>query len=174
MNAVQAPDAPPSSAKGFWSIERFVAFILGPAIAAGAGWLSTFLAREIGIHVSAESMVVVFGLGTVSAGGLAYKWLHGRQVEMQVQGDLAKVEKAIPGAGGFIHTTVHDLEGLAESVAAKAVGHPMPAAPAAPAPASSDLPPPEVSIPPAAHDPAPAGEPAPAGQVAEEGAATTE
>jgi hypothetical protein len=168
MNAAsEVPDAPPKSAAGFWSIERFVAFLLGPAIAAGAGWFSTFLAREIGIKVNKESIVVIFGAATLAAGGLAYKWLHGRQVEMQVSAELAKVE-AIPGVGGLVHTTVHDLEGLAESAASKVVGQHMPApVPAASSP-SADLPPP-VSVPPAAHDPAPAGEP-----VADEGAATEE
>jgi hypothetical protein len=152
MNAV---DTPPQSATGFWSIERFVAFIVGPVVAAGAGWLSTFLATEAGISVNSESIVAIFGAGALSAGGLVWKWLHGRQVEMQVQGTLAAVNQ-VPGASDFIHTTLHDLEGLAQSAAGKAVAAINGGSP-------TEQPPP---IPPAL------GDPAPASQGADQGAAS--
>lgn len=61
------------------SIERVVAFVLGPAVVAGSGWLSTWLATKLGIKISSEQLVGIFATGGLSAGALAWKWLHGRQ-----------------------------------------------------------------------------------------------
>lgn len=117
-------NAPPQSATKFWSIERVVAFILGPVVIAGAGWLSTFLAKEIGMPVSSETIVGVFGVGALGAAGLAYKWLHGRQLEMSLtQANEALISGALGSSvgEGFVHTTLRDLEGLAQSSAHHAV-----------------------------------------------------
>lgn len=61
------------------SIERVVAFVLGPAVVAGSGWLSTWLATKLGIKVTSEQLVGIFATGGLSAGALVWKWLHGRQ-----------------------------------------------------------------------------------------------
>ena len=118
------PNLPPQSATGFWSIERFVAFVLGPAVTAGAGWLSTFLAKKWGIHIDGPELAGIFATGALSASGLAYKWLHGRQVEMHATAAVAAAEaklSVIPGASELIHTTAADLAGIAEQAAAEAV-----------------------------------------------------
>jgi hypothetical protein len=70
---VQNPDQP------LVSIERVVAFVLGPAVIAGSGTLSAWLSTKIGIQVSASEITGAFATGGVAAGGLVYKWLHGRQ-----------------------------------------------------------------------------------------------
>lgn len=166
MNAV---DQPPQSATGFWSIERFVAFILGPAVTAGSTWLSAFLASKLGVKLSSDAIIAAIGVGGLSGGGLAYKWLHGRQIEMTVRKDLAPFETGVAGVlgEGFIKTTVHDLEGLAQSAASHAVAAvtKQPTVTKQPMNTAADLSPPDVPIPPAANDPAPSG------QAADEGAA---
>lgn len=116
---MNAQDVPPQTATGFWSIERVVAFIVGPLVAAGAGWLSTFLARELGVPIAAETIVGVFGIGTLTAGGLAYKWLHGRQLEMTLKHNAVIEQLAREPYEGIIHTSLHDLEGLAQNVVEK-------------------------------------------------------
>lgn len=71
-----------SEPSGLLSIERVVAFVLGPAVTAGAGRLSVWLAESAGVHLSGPEIVAAFGAGGVAAAGLVYKWLHGRQLEM--------------------------------------------------------------------------------------------
>jgi hypothetical protein len=112
----------------FLSFEKVVAFVLGPVVAAGAGWLSTWLATELGLQLSSETITGIYGLGQLTAFGLAYKWLHGKQIEMKVGSAIANTQPLLSSMGvtpgiesGFIHTTLADLEGLAQHAAAGAV-----------------------------------------------------
>lgn len=154
----------PARAQGsFLSIEKAVAFVVGPVVAAGAGWLSTFLATRLGVNISQEAIVGIYGTGQLTAFGLAYKWLHGKQVEMQVQGAIAKVEPLAASMGiapavqeGFVHVALADLEHLAEHAAATAVGAIHQVQVKQPEVKQEAQPPPVPPIPPAANDPAPA------------------
>lgn len=150
---------PPQAAKGFWSIERFVAFVLGPAVTAGAGWLSLFLAKKWGVNISGPEITGIFATGGLSAAGLAYKWLHGRQLEMTLEHNkLVEGVVGSPVAEGFLKTTVHDLEGLAQGAANRAVE--------AVTGKAVEPPPPPI--------PSAVGDPAPASERADEGAASAE
>lgn len=60
------------------SIERFVAFFLGPIIAAGAAWLAG-AAAKYGLHLDKAEVAALATAGAVSAAGFVVKWLHGRQ-----------------------------------------------------------------------------------------------
>lgn len=105
------------------SIERTVAFVLGPIVVAGSGTLSAWLSTKVGIKVSAPEITGAFATGGLAAGALAWKWLHGRQAYEVIEHDLGLAQNAlgsIPGGDSFIKTTVKDLEGLAESAAHKA------------------------------------------------------
>ena len=61
------------------SIERVVAFVLGPAVVAGSGTLSAWLSTKVGIKVSPGSLSAAFATGGAAAGASVWKWLHGRQ-----------------------------------------------------------------------------------------------
>lgn len=136
--------------KKLLSIERVVAFVLGPIVVAASGTLSAWLATEVGANVSPAEITGAFATGGLTAGAAVWKWLHGRQVYEQLQVDAAHV----PGASGFIHTTLADLEGLAHSAAQHV---------AAQIGGGTGSSPPSIEPIPAASDPAPAG-----GQVAEQ------
>lgn len=154
------------------SIERVVAFVLGPIVIAGSGTLSAWLSTKVGVNVSAPEITGAFATGGLAAGALAWKWLHGRQSYSAIEADLSKFEGAVPGGDSFIKTTVKDLEGLAQSAAQKAVEG-LHAATAKVEGGAQDASPPAIEpIPPAA-DPAPSS----GGQVAEQadaGAATSQ
>ncbi len=133
---------------GLVTIERFVAFVLGPAVTLAASWLSVFLLKTLKFHVEPSEIVGALVVGGTSAAGLAYKWLHGKQVEMKMAPLVAEAQNSLPaGANELIHTTLHDLEGLAQSAAAHAVasltgggggdGPPVPLDPNDPAPAGT-------------------------------------
>jgi hypothetical protein len=111
-----------SESPGLISIERVVAFVVGPAATALSGYASAWLAERLGVHLGGAEILGLFATGGAAAAGLAYKWLHGRQVEMGVEGMLAKAN-AVPGATEFLHTTLADLEGLAQKAATEAVEH---------------------------------------------------
>lgn len=104
---------------GLISIERVVAFVLTPVVVALSGTLSA-AAVKWGFNVSPKVIEGAFATGGLMAGAAAWKWLHGRQLYERGKVELAKVEAEVPGAAGFIHTTLHDLEGLAQSAANKA------------------------------------------------------
>src|SRR5215831_1831210 len=115
-------DSSQSKPAGLVSIERVVAFILGPSIAALSGWLSTLLAKKWGIKVEGAELAGIFSAGVLAATALVYKWLHGRQVEMGTK----TVEKVgLPGGelavGDLAPTSISDLEGLASNAATQAV-----------------------------------------------------
>lgn len=117
----------------FLSIERFVAFILGPIVIALSGSLSVWLAKEAGVHISAHELVGIFATGGLAAGALVWKWLDGRAKSTSTK-TVAILEAALKTDDPL--RTLLGRERPAATVAAKA-------------------PPP---IPPAAHDPAPSGQ----------------
>lgn len=110
-----------SEPTGLVTIERVVAFILGPIVTALAGRLSVWLAETAGVHLGAPEIVAAFGAGALGAASLVYKWLNGRQLEMSLKNNVLvkEIEKEPPE--GFIATTARDLEGLAQSAAAQAL-----------------------------------------------------
>jgi hypothetical protein len=106
------------------SIERVVAFVVGPAVVAVSGWASTQLLK-LGVHVSAPEVTAAFATGGLAAAGLVWKWLDGRQKDLApvlkpLESGLSTADK-IPGVEGMIHTTLQDLEGLAQHAATQAV-----------------------------------------------------
>lgn len=111
------------------SIERFVAFILGPIVIALAGTLSAWLYGEVGVVVSSASIVGAFATGGLAAGALTYKWLDGRQFpgllkdEKLVKAGLGKLTpfaddlRLVPGANGDLHVAVSKADMLLPSIA---------------------------------------------------------
>lgn len=164
------------------SIERVVAFVLGPIVVAASGTLSAY-AVKWGFEVTPAEVEAAFATGGVTAGGLVWKWLHGRQLAEKatvLEGSLGHGIGTLPGVDGFIHTTLTDLEGLAQSAAERAASAVTKLAPggatatATTATATTESPPQEQPIP-AAADPAPASQDAPApqdGAAADVGAAS--
>jgi hypothetical protein len=185
------------------SIERVVAFLLGPIVVAGSGTLSAYLATKVGIEVSASTITGAFATGGLAAGALAWKWLHGRQIQplLNTAGKyLGEAQTGIATLGGVsvakqddvLHTTFAELEALAEKTAKKVAaeitgpkaGETEGKTSAADTtlwiapPAQTSEPPPPTPIPVAANDPAPAGAApvafAAPGPVADVGAAPTQ
>lgn len=142
--------------QGLVTIERVVAFVLGPAVVAGAGWLSTLLAREIGIEVSSKEMIGVFSAAALGAAGLVYKWLDGRSkhtlvaVEKEAQKVLTDVGVSPSAQDGIIHMAEADLEKFAQNIIGKTVGVIHTAETTVPSTSTEPQ-----SIPVAVHDPAP-------------------
>lgn len=136
-----------------WSIERVVAFVLAPLMTAGAGWLSLTIATSFPGHPYFPPEAI-FGFAIVMTGAVAtffHKWLAERskqlmyRVPASVLGPVlgtAHTLDANPAVHDFIHTTLADLEGLAQSAARHV--------------AENIQTPPPIPIPPAASDPAPA------------------
>lgn len=60
------------------SIERFVAFGLGPILAAGSAWLAGAVGKY-GLNLNPTEVDVLATAGAVSGAGFVVKWLHGRQ-----------------------------------------------------------------------------------------------
>lgn len=115
---------------GLITIERAVAFVVGPIVIAGSGTLSAWLSTKLGVRVSSSAIGGAFATGGLTAGAAVYKWLDGRskstlqkaehvaaavQTFLQKDGVPLDVQKAI------IHVGQGDLEMLAETAAAKAV-----------------------------------------------------
>ena len=168
--------APASDTGTFWSIERTVAFVVGPVVSAGAGWLSLFLANNVpGLPtVPGEAIYALAGTATIGTAALFHKWLDGRSKHTleQLRGDLDKGQTLLSSAGitpvaqeGFVHGSIADIERIAENAAARAVGAIHQVEVKQPA-----QPPPVPPIQPATSDPAPAT-PVQA-QAADAGAAT--
>jgi hypothetical protein len=159
--------APASDTGSFWSIERSVAFVVGPIVSAGAGWLSLFLANNVpGLPtVPGEAIYALAGAATISTAALFHKWLDGRSKQTQQLGatvhnvenfaqpllDTAGITPAIESGG--LETLRADLERMAENAAARAVGAIHKSEVEQPA---QPQPPPVQPIQPATSDPAPA------------------
>ena len=126
---MSTPANPVPTNTTFFSIERVVAFVLGPAVTAGAGYVALLVSELPGApHVSGETVYAFASAVALSTGGLVYKWLHGRQLEASAKADLAHLEHTLGVSAaftepleGFIKTTAADLEGLAQSAATRAV-----------------------------------------------------
>jgi hypothetical protein len=108
------------------TIERSVAFAVGPLVAAGAGWLSTFLAAKLGINESAEAIVGVYVVGQGGAFYLANKWLGGRQAAYLLKieheaASLGHVAAALGIGAPAQHAAAGDLMKLLETTADDAV-----------------------------------------------------
>lgn len=112
------------------SIERIVAFVVGPVVIAGSGTLSAWLSTKVGIKVSAPEITGAFATGGLAAGALAWTWLKGRQIPLLAQGQQAvsTAENALSTLGvskgtqdGVIHIAEEDLKRLLEDTAQKAV-----------------------------------------------------
>jgi hypothetical protein len=163
----------PEPDKKLISIERVVAFVVGPIVIALSGTLSAFLATEVGVNISAPEITGAFATGGLAAGALAWKWLHGRQLSESLQHDLpAGVTNVVGTSLGspFIKTTIEDLEHLARHAAETVVASKRPADESKAAAVNGGSSPPAEPIPPAASDPAPSS--AAQGQSADAGAAS--
>lgn len=97
------------------SIERVVAFVLGPVVIAASGFLSA-KAVQLGFNVTPAEVEASFASGGLTAGALVWKWLHGRQAAEKLKVWEAEIGR-VPGASDFVHTTLADLEGLAHTAA---------------------------------------------------------
>lgn len=126
---MSTPETPGS---GLLSIERVVAFVLGPSLTLVAGGIATQIDR-LGGNVSPTGVAVFASTCAAGAAGLVYKWLHGRQEEAKLKANFENLARPLdpyihgvlgadPGLEGFIKTSVSDLEGLAQAAAEKAVG----------------------------------------------------
>jgi hypothetical protein len=152
---------PQEQPQGFVSIERVVAFVVGPLLVIGSGWASAWLARHVpgAPPLPAEAATIAGGAVSVTVGGLAYKWLHGRQKMLPEIQQVIHDVTGIPGVSDF----ASQVETAVEVGVAKALKQPMPTN-TAEARAAPDEP-----IPAAANDPAPAS----MDQVADVGAVST-
>lgn len=115
---------------GLVTIERAVAFVVGPAIVAGSAWLSAFLASKLGVEVSSSEITAVAATGGIGAAGLIYKWLDGRSKHTLQQAQIASekaqgfiTKEGVPLAtqDGIIHIAEKDLRSFAEGIAEHAV-----------------------------------------------------
>lgn len=104
------------------SIERVVAFVLGPAVIAGSAALSGWLSTKLGVKVTPATISTAVGTGGLTAGALVWKWLHGRQkwVEQRVEAGLEAI-KQTPGGGALIQVTEQQLEEFGRHTAQLAV-----------------------------------------------------
>lgn len=177
------------------SIERVVTFVVGPIVIAGSGLLSAWLSTKAGIPVTPKVIEGSVASGGLAAGGIIYKWLDGRSKhtlqELSHKGEALQPLLGTVGVTpaveeGVIHTTLADLERMAQHAASKAVAEihkitppPVVVEGKSGGAAVQAQPPPPAPIPAATTDPAPAtpvqAQPAPApvvGQAADAGAAT--
>ena len=84
------------------SIERIVAFVLGPIILAGSAWLAG-AAGKYGLHLDKTGIAALATSGAVGAVGLVWKWLHGRQKQLgpvfsevkSLEGTVAKYDPGL-------------------------------------------------------------------------------
>ncbi len=96
------------------SIERFVAFFLGPIIAAASAWLAGAGAKY-GLHLSAGEVTAVATAGAVSAGTGIVTWLKGRQ-----NPELLKIEADAKAVLGKLPEGLRaELEAFIEAEVAK-------------------------------------------------------
>lgn len=161
--------SPQDEEKKFWSIERSIAFIVGPIVTAASGWLAIVISTKLPghPHVSGEAIFAFASAVSLGVAGLFYKWLHGRQimgkVAVPIEGALGSISQ-IPGGSALVQTGLTEIEQIAQTAANAAV--------AAIHGATPGQPPGDSAIPPATSDPAPAT-PVDDGQVADAGAAPT-
>lgn len=102
--------------QGLISIERVVAFIVGPILTVGFGWLTSWLAQNVpgAPVIPAEAAAYVGGAVSLAVAGLIYKWLHGRQVTLPVEQIIKYVSPAgvgtldRPPPFGVIPSAEHD------------------------------------------------------------------
>jgi hypothetical protein len=84
------------------SIERVVAFVLGPIIAAGSAWLAGAVGKY-GLKLNPTEVDALATSGALSAAGLAVMWLHGRQnpeilkLEADAKAELSKLPPGLRG-----------------------------------------------------------------------------
>lgn len=104
------------------SIERVVAFVLGPAVVTASGTLSAWLSTKVGVKVSPATISTAFATGGLAAGALVWKWLHGRAawVEQRLGGVLSAVRQQ-PGGEALIQITEKQLEAFGQHAAQLAV-----------------------------------------------------
>lgn len=157
------------------SIERVVAFVLGPIVVAGSGMLSAWLSTKVGVKVTPAQVTGAFSTGGLAAGALAWKWLHGRQTYEAIEHDLLGVENSLGSSDSAgLRVTLKDLEGLAQSAAAHVISEsssPLIFGNAAPPPVGEGGASPPIAPIPTAQDPAPSSGGV-AEQAADAGAAT--
>jgi hypothetical protein len=104
------------------SIERVVAFVVGPIVVAGSATLSGWLSTKIGVQVSSATITGAVATGGLTAGALAYKWLDGRsytlvtKAEALVKAGYAHLApfaddlKLVPGANGALQIALKTVE----------------------------------------------------------------
>lgn len=111
---------------GLVTIERVVAFVVGPAVVAGSAWLSAFLASKLGVEVASGEITAVAATGGIGAAGIIYKWLDGRSkstlqktqlLAENAQKFVAKEGVPIATQDGIIHIAEKDFIAFAHSVA---------------------------------------------------------
>lgn len=100
------------------TIERAVAFVIGPVVVAGSAWLSAWLSTKVGIKVSPGEITGVAATGGIGAAGLIYKWLDGRSKHtlQEFSFDQQKAAYLLKQAG----ISPEDLENVAKDAADKA------------------------------------------------------
>lgn len=64
---------------GFWTVERAVAFVLGPLLVVGTGLLAAYLTTKLGVKVDAATIATTFSTPAIAVAAFVWKWLHGRQ-----------------------------------------------------------------------------------------------
>lgn len=80
--------------KQFWTIERFVAFVLTPAATAGSGFVAAWLGKHA-VHVSGDGVYAFASATSLSVAGGIIKWLDGRSKHTLQQ--VGGIERAITG-----------------------------------------------------------------------------
>lgn len=108
------------------SIERVVAFVLGPIIAAASAWLAGAVGKY-GLHLNPTEVDVLATAGAVSAGGFVVKWLHGRQ-----NPEILKLEqeaktiagKLSPGLRAELEAFIHGEVVKGQEEVVKLIGKP--------------------------------------------------
>ena len=82
------------------SIERAVAFVLGPIITAGSAWVCGAVSKY-GLHLDPTEVAATATAGAVAAGGGVVTWLKGRQnpellrLEQEAQAIAGKLSPAL-------------------------------------------------------------------------------
>lgn len=148
----------------FWSIERFVAFILAPILTAASGYAAILISTKLPGHpkVSGGAVYAFASTMALAVAGVIAKWLHGRQVvlpkqkllEAQLTPLLSGLD-TIPGGHQMIVKLLAGVQDEAQTVSA-GVAAGIDQRTQELVQEAPKRPPPQADIPPAEFDPAPA------------------
>jgi hypothetical protein len=112
QNTTQEPTPTVPTSQGLISIERVVAFVLGPIVVAASGTISA-AAIKWGFNVTPKAIEGAFITGGLAAGAAVWKWLQGRQKTPILLNDGKHVLNTVTGVVedlGITHNQQQSIE----------------------------------------------------------------